>query len=356
VGKKHSFGRLIWNQQPYKTPPDGGLVHSPSNPKLTRFFLPPEARAFQRVYASLRNRCKLIFKNEEDTSWSRDIPTAEVEQAGHALLSGTDQAVHEPLPQPIESVNEFLAHTVVIIGAMLDESPPPVVEHFAENDGGSPNSAGLKAFLTEAGVPIDKYGFAWVVKDDRYFRVNLRNTEVYLFLRDEPEICCRVCIVASSCGMDIGKRSGFNQDDILVISKIFALAFDSLPETLSAQVDEFVASRGTLSGTYNLNSFDPLTVFSEELQELNRELYQEMVRKRDEARPAGTCRGSLIAELEAALARRRREVYGEQEQPPQPQQPQQPQKIQTPEPTSIRGSLIDELERALVRRRQALAK
>jgi len=294
-----------------------------SDQRIGKFSYPPCLKDFQQVDETLRNRCRFIPWSEEHPAWAKQISTVQVEQLRQLLADRAEMMLrihdareHRTLPELLATATDQQRSIIVQVQQVLDQRHEN--EHAGERDDINNEIAMLAVqkeivmpFLNALGVLVDAYGFAWIAKTDHYFRVNTEDTQVYLFMRDDPEVCCRVCLVADTRGKDVGGATGFNARDLLLLSKIIAIEHGLLPPFLAAQVDRFVATRGAEHGK-NIFSFDPIDVFQKEFQERYPEIYEARLRQREkEGLPVGPnafC--NLRNEMLAELHRLRQLLYG----------------------------------------------
>jgi len=252
------------------------------------FSYPDPIRLFQRVDERLRNRCRFISWSEEHPAWAKTISTEQVEQLRQLLseratmmLRLQDARRQQTLDDLLADANDEQRRTINQIQEVLahhQEHPNAGEQELINSEISMLDVQKEKVlpFLNDMGVLVDPYGFAWVAKKDHYFRVNIEDTQVYLFARDDPDTCARLCIVADTRGKDLS-GTGFNTRDMLLLSKIMALQFDLLPPYLVDQIIDFLTTshRGK-----NIFDFDPIVVFEREFKERYPEIYQERVSQR----------------------------------------------------------------------------
>ncbi|MHA1699728.1 MAG: hypothetical protein ACTSWN_12865 [Promethearchaeota archaeon] len=134
----------------------------------------------------------------------------------------------------------------------------------------------MRKTLYRLGILADKYDFAWIPKNDHYFRVRLFDTQVFMFSREDINRYCRICIVPAGMGKALNTDETYSESELLLLSKIIALTFDLLPTYLNAQIERFLetGNRGC-----NLFTFDPVIEFVDEYKENYPEIYHEYVVK-----------------------------------------------------------------------------
>ncbi len=269
--------------------------------------------SFQRVDESMRNKSRFIFDHEADPAHAKTISVdhvaslvsmleekaafiMEVQQARHA---GTVEGLLETLDEGNRVVVEQIQHFLDRSRAMNDLDGDEEVREYASLP---LDKEKLIPFLETIGVHVDDFGFAWVVKPDYYFRVNLHDTQVYLISRADPDKACRVCIVQARKGGEAHGAPMFNQNELLLLSKVVALLYDMLPAMLHEQIVAFDRS-GTMGK--NLFWFDQFEVFKEEYMRLYPELYKQHVEEQEMNRstvtlscnPFSSMRDEMVREL-----------------------------------------------------------
>lgn len=256
--------------------------------KERAFSFPDPIRLFQRVDERLRNRCRFISWSEEHPAWAKSISTEQVEQLRQLLSERASIMLRLHDARQQETIDELLADATDEQRRTIDQIQQVLAqnqdrENPVEQEALNGEISGLDVqkekilpFLNDAGVLVDQYGFAWIAKRDHYFRVNIDDTQVYLFSRDDPDHCARICIVADTRGKDLS-GAGFNTRDMLLFAKIIALQFDLLPPYLTDQIIDFLTTshRGK-----NIFDFDPIVVFEKEFKERYPEIYQERISQR----------------------------------------------------------------------------
>ena len=265
------------------------------------FSFPESIGGFQEVDERLRNRCRFIPWSEEHPAWAKNVSIEQIGQLRGLLGERASMIlqVHDARQQHtlddllaistdeqrrmIEQIQQMLARDE---NFQLREQPGAINQEISTLE---VQKDKIMPFLNNMGVAVDPYGFAWVAKKDHYFRVNLVDTQVYLFSRENPEHCARVCIVAGTRGKDLS-GTGFNTRDMLLLSKIVALQFDLLPAYLATQVVNFLA---TSQHGGNIFDFDPIVVFEQEFKERYPEIYEERVNQRVESAGGNGYRGIM---------------------------------------------------------------
>ncbi|HME51902.1 MAG TPA: hypothetical protein VKM55_06775 [Candidatus Lokiarchaeia archaeon] len=252
------------------------------------FLFPDPIRLFQRVDERLRNRCRFISWSEEHPAWAKTISTEQVEQLRQLLSERASIMLRLHDARREQTIEDLLADATDEQRRTIDQIQQVLAQHQGNENPAEQEALNgeisvldvqrekILPFLNDAGVLVDQYGFAWIAKRDHYFRVNIEDTQVYLFSRDDPEHCARVCIVADTRGKDLS-GAGFNTRDMLLVAKIVALQFDLLPPYLTDQIIDFLTTshRGK-----NIFDFDPIIVFEKEFKERYPEIYQERISQR----------------------------------------------------------------------------
>jgi hypothetical protein len=275
------------------------------------FQYPRDLHSFQEVDDALRNKNRFIFDHEEHPAHARTIPEERVtalrtlleEKAAiimdlqHARREGMVEGFLASLVGEQRAVAEQIQHIV----EQDRRGDPYLVEHEIQEYAMLPlRKDTIVPFLESIGVYVDKYGFGWVAKQEHYFRVNTRDAQVYLVSRSDPDKACRVCIVQARKGAEVHGVPTFNQNELLLLSKVVALLYDMLPLDIQEQIVSFQQS-GTMGK--NLFAFDPFAVFKEEYMDAYPELYRQHTEALAEAARSGAPQTGVFSTLRDEMLR-----------------------------------------------------
>ncbi len=275
------------------------------------FRYPDELGAFQQVDGSLRNKARFIFDHEADPAHAKVIPVERVaslvgmleqkaslimdmQQARHA---GTVEGLLETLDEESRAVVEQVQHVLDRSRARNETDEEADLQQYALLP---LDKEKLVPFLETIGVHMDGFGFAWIVKPGHYFRISLHDTQVYLVSRADPDVACRVCIVQARKGAEANGAPTFNQNELLLLSKVVALLYDMLPSGLHQQIVKF-EQLGCMGK--NLFAFDPFEVFKEEYTSMYPELYKEHLEEVERRRCTGTITCTAFSSLRDEMVR-----------------------------------------------------